>query len=467
MDVSQVFEFPVKVHWQQPRCLIGAGASEMAAPQAAAMGLKHVLFVTSGLRGTGIVDDLKTQFEAAGVSVTVYDKVESNPKDYNVMDAYQAYVDAKCDGFVSIGGGSSTDTTKGARIVAAHDGRNTNEFQGANASETLANPPHIAINTTVGTGSETTPFYVITDTTSENAPHKWAAFDAASTTTLAINDPVLMMTQPPQYVAYTGFDTLAHASETYVGRVQMTSVLPEALRAIQLVEENLRQAYTDPHDFRAMSNMCWAQYMAAQAFSSGLLGILHSLSHAVCAYYDIHHGLNNGVGISRVWSFNQPARIREYADIAGAMHARRPGMSEVQASDAAIDAVVRLARDCGIPENFSSAGPYPKSRLGQGFYKDRPTTIASDDDELAKMGQHMVDDLCTSGNPRQLTHEAAVEILRDCVFEPMERGHGAPVDGRAEHRVADSTPTLADPQSYAAIITAAVQAQPAVAPAGR
>ena len=157
MDVTSVFEFPVKVHWQQPRCLIGPGASELAAPQAAAMGLTHALFVTSGLRGTGIVDDLKGQFERAGVAVTVYDKVESNPKDYNVMDAYQAYAESKCDGFVSIGGGSSTDTTKGARVVAAHDGRNTNEFQGANASEKLANPPHIAINTMVGTGSETTP----------------------------------------------------------------------------------------------------------------------------------------------------------------------------------------------------------------------------------------------------------------------------------------------------------------------
>jgi methanol:N,N-dimethyl-4-nitrosoaniline oxidoreductase len=64
------------------------------------------------------------------------------------------------------------DCAKGARIVAAHDGRNTNEFQGEAKSEKLENPPQIAINTTVGTGSETTPFYVITDTTSEKAPHK-------------------------------------------------------------------------------------------------------------------------------------------------------------------------------------------------------------------------------------------------------------------------------------------------------
>ena len=80
------------------------------------------LFVTSGLRGTGIIDECKTNFENAGVSVTVYDKVESNPKDYNVMDAYKAFADGECDGFVSIGGGSSHDTTKGARVVAAHDG---------------------------------------------------------------------------------------------------------------------------------------------------------------------------------------------------------------------------------------------------------------------------------------------------------------------------------------------------------
>src|SRR5436305_5589102 len=147
MDVSKVFEFPIREFFPQPRGLIGPGASELAGPEAAAMGLRHVLFVTSGLRGTGIVDEIKNNFEKAGVAVTVYDKVESNPKDYNVMDAYRAYVDAKCDGFVSIGGGSSHDTTKGARVVAAHDGRNVNEFQGLNTSEKLDNPAHIAINT--------------------------------------------------------------------------------------------------------------------------------------------------------------------------------------------------------------------------------------------------------------------------------------------------------------------------------
>ena len=159
-----MFEFPIKEFFKQPRSLLGGwGAYENAGPEAAAMGLNHVLVRHVGVSGTGIIDECKTNFENAGVSVTVYDKVESNPKDYNVMDAYKAFSEGECDGFVSIGGGSSHDTTKGARIVAAHDGRNVNEFQELNASETLDNPAHIAINTTVGTGSETTPAYVITD----------------------------------------------------------------------------------------------------------------------------------------------------------------------------------------------------------------------------------------------------------------------------------------------------------------
>jgi len=423
MDTSRIYEFPIKEFFKQPRTLLGAGAYEQAGPEAATMGLSHVLFVTSGLSGTGIIDECKTNFENAGVSVTVYDKVESNPKDYNVMDAYNMFAENECDGFVSIGGGSSHDTTKGARIVAAHDGRNINEFEGVNQSETLDNPPQIAINTTVGTGSETTPAYVITDLSSEKAPHKWVAFDGACTTTLAINDPVLMMTQPPEYVAFTGCDTIAHASEAYVGRVQHLSGTPLALKAIELVQSNLREATYNPHNYEAMEAMAWAQYIAAQAFSSALLGILHSLSHAVCAYYDIHHGLNNGVGLARVWTFNQPAAMERYVDIAVAMGEDTRGMNPAQASDKAIDAAIRLTRDLGIPDNFSEVNPnYAKSEMGKGtFYENRPTKIESDDEELQKMAEHMMEDVCTPGNPRDLTVEAAMEILRDCIYDPMVR----------------------------------------------
>ena len=423
VDTSRMFEFPVKEFFKQPRSLLGAGAYEQAGPEAAAMGLRHVLFVTSGLEGTGIVDECKTNFENAGVSVTIYDEVESNPKDFQVMDAYQMYTENECDAFVSIGGGSSHDTAKTAKVVAAHDGRNVNEFQGLNQSEKLETPPCIAINTTVGTGAETTPFVVVTDLSSPERPHKWVGADGAFTTTLAINDPLLCMTQPPEFVAFTGFDTIAHGSEAYVGRVQHLSCTPLALKAVEMVQRHLRDATYNPNNYEAMEGMVWAQYIAAQAFSSALLGILHSLSHAVCAYYDIHHGLNNGIGIARVWTFNQPAAPEKFADIARAMGEDTSGLSPIQASDKAIDAVIRLARDCGIPDNFREVNPnYVKSEMGRGeFYEDRPTQIQGDDEELEAMAQHMMEDLCTPGNPRDLTFEAAKEILRDCVYDPMVR----------------------------------------------
>jgi methanol:N,N-dimethyl-4-nitrosoaniline oxidoreductase len=213
----------------QPTSLMGSGAHEMAGPEAQNTGLRHVLIVTTGLRGTGILDEVRRNLEDSGVTVSVYDKVESNPKDYNAMDAYQMDVDDQCDGFVSLGGGSATDCTKGARVVAAHDGRNLNEFQGLFKSENLDNPPHIAINTTVGTGSETSPLrghhrHDLREGAAQVGPRQTRAM----TTTLAINDPVLCMTQPCEFISYTGFDTIAHASEAYAGRVQHSPGRPWA-----------------------------------------------------------------------------------------------------------------------------------------------------------------------------------------------------------------------------------------------
>ena len=82
------------------------------------------------------------------------------------------------------------------------------------------------------------------------------------------------------------------------------------------------------------------------------------------------------------------------------------GMSVPQAADAAIEAVIRLTKDCGCPENWGQVGEYPKTRMGKGYYEGKTNAaIQSDDDELQKMAEHMMGDLCTPGNPRDLTVE--------------------------------------------------------------
>jgi len=296
MKVEELLKpFPIKEFHPFPRAMLGPGAHEMIGPEAKKLGFKRPLVMTSGLRGSDTVHKIVESMKYHGLEVVVYDKVESNPKDYNVMDAVTLYQEEKCDSFVSIGGGSSHDACKGARVSVAHDGRSVNEFEGFNKSENPHNPPHIAVSTTAGTGSETSWAYVITDTTTDpDRPHKYVAFDDASVTSLAIDDPVLYYDCPIDYTAQCGFDVLAHASEPYVSRLNFEPSLGNALHAIKLTARNLREATWNGQDLPGREGMMYAQYIAAQAFNSGGLGIIHSISHAVSAFYDTHHGLNAG-----------------------------------------------------------------------------------------------------------------------------------------------------------------------------
>ncbi len=171
-------------------------------------------------------------------------------------------------------------------------------------------------------------------------------------TTLAIDDPVLYYSCPIDYTAQCGFDVLAHASEPYVSRLNFQTSLGNALHAIKLTAENLRTAVWNPQELSGREGMMYAQYIAAQAFNSGGLGIIHSISHAVSAFYDTHHGLNNAVALPRVWAFNMPVAYKRFADIARAMGIDTHGMTDVQAAEAALAAAIRLLRDVGIPERF-------------------------------------------------------------------------------------------------------------------
>ena len=339
--------------------------------------------------------------------------IESNPKDYNCMELADLYKKEKCDSFISVGGGSVTDATKGARIVVAHDGRNINEFDGFNRSENPNNPPHIAINTTAGTGSETSWAYVITDTTSDKAPYKWLGFDDTCVVTLGINDPVLFFTMPQDLTAYCGFDVLAHASEPYVSRLDFLPSLGSCLKVIELITDSLRRTIYEPLNYEARYNMMYASYIGAQAFNSGGLGIIHAMSHAMSAYYDTHHGLNNAIALPRVWEYNLPTNYKRFRDIARAMGENVDGLTDVAAADRAVESAIRLAKDVGIPPNFCSTPRYTKSRLGLGKYGEMGANkILGDAKDVDRITKHMLGDGSTPGNAREVTYDAVAPIVK-------------------------------------------------------
>ncbi len=421
MKVEELLKpFPIKEFHPFPRAMLGPGAFEMVGPEAIKLGFKRPLVMTSGLRGSGLVDQLMGSLKYHGIEAVLFDKIESNPTDYNVMDSVALYQAETCDSFISIGGGSSHDACKGARISVAHDGRNVNDFEGFNKSENPKNPPHIAISTTAGTGSETSWAYVITDTTTDpKNPHKYVAFDDASVATLAIDDPTVYYTCPLDYTAQCGFDVLAHASEPYVSRLNFAPSLGNAIYAIKLTAENLRQATWNGTDLAGREGMMYAQYIAAQAFNSGGLGIIHSTSHAISAFYDTHHGLNNAIALPRVWAFNMPVAYQRFADIAEAMGVDTHGMTAVQGAEAALAAGIRLLRDVGIPERFVDVtqDSYSKNRLGQGpteFYKNAPV-IKGDKADIDRITNHVLGDACTPGNAKECTFETVRPVVDHCI----------------------------------------------------
>lgn len=417
IELNQIWDFPIKEFHPFPRALMGVGAHDIIGVEAKNLGFKRALLVTTGLRGSGIIEELIGKIEYQGVEVVLFDKVESNPKDYNVMEAAAMYEKEKCDSIISVGGGSSHDAAKGARVVIAHDGRNINEFEGFAKSTNKKNPPHIAVSTTAGTGSETSWAYVITDTSDMDKPHKWVAFDEASIVTLAIDDPLLYYSCPQHFTAYCGFDVLAHGSEPYVSRLDFAPSLGNALYSIELVAKNLREATFEPRNLKAREGMMNAQYISAQAFNSGGLGIVHSISHAVSAFFDSHHGLNNAIALPRVWEYNLPSRYERYAEIAVAMGVDTRNMTTVQAADAAVEVAIRLAKDVGIPDNFGQirTDSYDKNQMNSGKYAGRGEVIKGDEKSVLAISEHIQDDWCTPGNPREVTVSSMIPVVDHCI----------------------------------------------------
>jgi formaldehyde dismutase / methanol dehydrogenase len=242
-------------------------------------------------------------------------------------------------------------------------------------------------------------------------------FDDACITSLGIDDPILYYDCPERFTAQCGFDVLAHASEPYVSRLDFDPSLGNALHAVKLTSQHLRTATFEPRNFEGRSGMMHAQYIAAQAFNSGGLGIIHSISHAVSAFYDSHHGLNNAIALPRVWEFNMPTCYHRYADIGVAMGIPRNGKTDVQMAEAALEAAIRLLKDVEIPENFASVNKdtYPKNIMGEGVYANAGTEIKPDDANIDRITNHVLGDACTPGNPRECYFENVRPVVKECI----------------------------------------------------
>jgi len=303
-----------------------------------------LLITDSSIRSFGLTKPLEELLINEGFKLTIYDKTVANPTDINVEEARELYIANNCKGLIGFGGGSSIDCAKavGARIAKPNMSL---DKMGGIMKVTKKIPPLFAIPTTAGTGSETTVAAIITNASTR---HKYCINSFPLIPKYAVLDPEVTRTLPPHLTSTTGMDALTHAVEAYIGRSTTAGTRKNAEKAVQLIFENIRDAYEDGNNMKARKNMLYASYLAGNAFTRSYVGYVHAVAHSLGGKYNVPHGLANAVLL--------PYVLEEYGECAHyKLHklAIVAGLSDNSDTDAEgarkfIDAIWQMQKDLNI-----------------------------------------------------------------------------------------------------------------------
>lgn len=368
----------------------GPGAREVLPKEVKRLGL-HKAFVATDkdLIKFGVADKVLSVLKNAGIPYEVFSDIKPNPTVSNVKAGVKAFAASGADFILAIGGGSSIDTSKAIGIIT-----NNPDFSDVVSLEGVADTkkksvPIIALPTTAGTAAEVTINYVITDEANEK---KMVCVDPNDIPAIAIVDAELMYTLPKSLTAATGLDALTHAIEGLItkGAWEMSDMFE--IKAIEMITRYLETAVKEPTNAEARNGMAVAQYIAGMAFSNVGLGVVHGMAHPLGAIFDIPHGVANALLLPTIMAFNAPAALDKYVIIAKAMGVYKEGMSKEKAAETAVEAVKALAIRVGIPQHLSELG--------------------IKESDLPKLADSAIADVCTPGNPREVTRDIILELYR-------------------------------------------------------
>ena len=362
----------------------GKGAIRLLVPELRQAGVKRALVVTDRfLYETGAADRVGAVLLEAGVEYAIYYEVKPNPTVDVVNECIEAAKALQVDLLVAVGGGSAIDTAKATSIVVANGG-SVEQYEGVNKS---AKPgiPIVAVNTTAGTGSECTAFYIVTDPARHS---KMAMIDNNCMVSIAVNDVDFMSSMPPKLTASTGMDALTHAIEAALAKDASPVTDKDAYWTIETICRWLPEAVRDGGNEEARTMMAYAENVAGMAFSNAGLGMVHAMAHALGGHSNLPHGVCNAVLLPYVLSFTgknsgvaaRMPRIARAMGIGG-------GTAEV------VDYVSRMAVALGIPATLQAVG------------KVQPSDFAT----LADLALH---DACMAQNQFMPTKDEVIAVYQ-------------------------------------------------------
>ncbi|WP_200807945.1 bifunctional acetaldehyde-CoA/alcohol dehydrogenase [Demequina sp. NBRC 110056] len=384
-------------------------------------GVERVTIITDAtMTRIGIVDKVLDVLNRRGnnVSVQIIDNVEPEPSVQTVKKGAEVLRAFKPDTLIAVGGGSPMDAAKVMWLLYEHP-----EVDFADLKEKFFDVRKrafrfpklgelaklVCIPTTSGTGSEVTPFAVISD---PETGRKYPLADYALTPTVAITDPVLTAQLPARVAADSGFDALTHATEAYVSVYANDFTDGMALQAIRLVFENIEESVTvGGKAEKAREKMHNAATIAGMAFGNAFLGLVHAMSHVTGSTFHVAHGRTNAIYLPHVIRYNgkvptkptswpkqesyvAPERYQEIAKMLGLPHSTPDEAVEAYAS-----AVEELRDKVGIERSFQQVGVEEADFIGS----------------LDTLAMNAYEDQCAPANPR-LPMLADMKVMMEAAY---------------------------------------------------
>ena len=368
------------------------------------MGKKKAFIVTdSFLYQNGYTKPITDKLDELGITYTVFSNVQPDPTLANAQEGAKVMAAFQPDTIIALGGGSAMDAGKIMWVMYEHPEVDFQDLamRFVDIRKRVYTFPKmgekayfVAIPTSSGTGSEVTPFAVITD---QESGVKYPLADYELLPNMAIVDVDNMMSQPKGLTSASGVDVLTHALEAYASVMATDYTDGIALKAMKNVFDYLPRAYNDGTDLEARQKMADASCMAGMAFANAFLGVCHSMAHKLGAFHHLPHGVANALLISLVVDYNSaecppkmgtfsqyqyPHTMARYAECA--RFCGVSAKSDEEAVKKLIEKIEALKEAVGIKKCIKDYGVDEKHFL----------------DTLDAMVEQAFDDQCTGANPR-------------------------------------------------------------------
>ena len=392
------FRVPEKIYFKY-------GCIEQAIKELKTMGKERVFIVTDRmLVKLGFLNNILKVLEKSGIAFKVFSDVEPDPTLSIARKGAEEMSNFRPDVIVAVGGGSPMDAAKIMWVMYEHPEVKFEDLamRFMDIRKRVYTFPHmgdkamlVCVPTSSGTGSEVTPFAVITD---DNTGFKYPLADYELTPDMAIVDAELTMNMPKGLTAASGIDALSHAIEAYVSVLASEYTNGLALESIRLIFKYLPDAYIDgPNNVKAREKMAHASCMAGMAFANAFLGVCHSMAHKLGARHRLPHGVAIALLLNESIKFNAVDDPRKQATFPQykypnakwrysviADYLRLGGTTEDEKVELLIKAIDELKDKVGIPHTIREAGVSKEQ-----FYAT-----------LDQMSEEAFDDQCTVSNPR-------------------------------------------------------------------